>query len=91
MPPIDVASAFRRGNGPARLVWDLAIEPDYALINKLRYKELLLRTVHQILGPLGLEEEDLLSLANDGCRQLAFWPHEESWEEEVDGIVDLHV
>jgi len=72
--------------------WDLAIEPDYSLVNKHRYKELLLRTVHQILRPLGLDENDLVNLTQDGCRQLAFWPEKEPWEEEkIDDVVDLYL
>ena len=41
------------------LAWDLSIAVDYALINKQRYKDLLLRAVHEVLQPLGLEEDDL--------------------------------
>ncbi len=62
--------------------WDLAIEPDYSLVNKSRYKELLLRTVHQILGPLGLEEDDLACLVYENRRQLPLWPQEEPWDDD---------
>jgi DNA polymerase elongation subunit (family B) len=86
-----VKFVYTHGDKTSIFAWDVAVEPDYSLINKLRYKELLLRTVHQILRPLGLEENDLVSLARDNCRQLAFWSQEDPWEEdEVDGIVDLH-
>ena len=79
---------YTHGEKTSILAWDLAIEPDYSLINKLRYKELLLRTVNQILGPLGLDENDLVSLVYDDCRQLALWPQEEFWEDdEIDEVV----
>jgi DNA polymerase-2 len=84
-----VKFVYTHGEKTSIYPWDLAIEPDYSLINKLRYKELLLRTVHQILGPLGLEEDTLSSLVHDDCRQLPLWSQEESWEEEVDEIVDI--
>ena len=71
--------------------WDLAIEPDYSQVNKSRYKELLLQTVHQMLGALGLEEDDLVSLVHDDCRQIALWPQEESWEEDgIDEVDELN-
>jgi DNA polymerase elongation subunit (family B) len=71
--------------------WDLSIEPDYSYVNKSRYKELLLRTVQQILGPLGLDEDDLRSLTYDNHRQLALWPQDESWNDgEIEDVVDTH-
>jgi DNA polymerase-2 len=86
-----VKFVYTYGEKTSIFAWDGTVEPDYSLINKLRYKELLLRTVHQILRPLGLEENDLASLAHDGCRQLALWSGEDSWEEEeVDDIIELH-
>jgi DNA polymerase elongation subunit (family B) len=82
---------YTHGEKTSILAWDLAIEPDYSLISKLRYKELLLRTVHQILEPLGLDESDLVSLVYDDCRQLAFWPQEEPWEsDEADEIGEIN-
>ena len=72
---------YTHGEKTNILAWDLANEPDYLLINKPRYKELLLRTVYQILGPLGLDENDLVSLVYDDCRQLVLWSQEDAWEE----------
>jgi DNA polymerase elongation subunit (family B) len=82
---------YTHGDKTSILAWDLGIEPDYSLINKLRYKELLLRTMQQILEPLGLEENDLSSLIYDDCRQLALWSQENSWEEaEIDEVVEIN-
>jgi DNA polymerase elongation subunit (family B) len=64
---------YTHGDKTSIRAWDTAIEPDYSQVNKTRYKELLLRTVHQILEPLGLEEDALMGLVHDDCRQLAFW------------------
>jgi len=64
---------YTHGEKTSIRAWDAAIEPDYSLVNKARYKELLLRTVHQILEPLGLEEGDLISLVHENRRQLALW------------------
>jgi DNA polymerase-2 len=72
---------YTHGEKTSIFAWDLATEPDYSRVNKKRYKELLLRTVHQILQPLGLGEADLLSLVHDNCRQLSFWAQEESWDD----------
>jgi len=63
---------YTHGEKSNIFAWGLSIEEDYSLVSKKRYKELLLRTVHQILQPLGLEEDDLLSLVYDNRRQLAF-------------------
>jgi DNA polymerase-2 len=86
-----VKFVYTHGEKTSNLAWDLGIEPDYSLINKLRYKELLLRTVHQILEPLGLDESTLSSLVYDDCRQLALWPQEEPWEaDESDEVVEIN-
>jgi len=73
---------FTHGEKTSVLAWDLEREPDYALVNKGRYKELLLRTVHQILQPLGIEAEALASLVYDHCRQRSLWPDEDFWNED---------
>ena len=67
---------YTYGEKTSIFAWDVTIEPDYSYINKARYKELLLRTVHQILGPLGLEEDELTSLLCDNHRQLTLWSRE---------------
>jgi DNA polymerase elongation subunit (family B) len=85
-----VKFVYTHGEKTSIFAWDLVLEPGYSLISKLRYKELLLRTVHQILGPLGIEDADLASLVHEDCRQLALWPGEEIWEEdEIDNVVDM--
>jgi DNA polymerase-2 len=73
---------YTHGEKTSIFAWDLASEPDYSQISKKRYKELLLRMLHQILEPVGLKEDDLQSLVYDGCRQLTFWEKEESWDDE---------
>jgi DNA polymerase elongation subunit (family B) len=73
---------YTNGEKTSIRAWDTVIEPDYSQINKTRYKELLLRTVHQILEPLGLDEDELMSLVHEDCRQLALWTEEELWDGE---------
>jgi len=63
---------YTHGEKTSIFAWDLPMEPDYSLVNKGRYKELLLRAVHQILQPLGLNEQDLISLVYTNRRQLVF-------------------
>jgi DNA polymerase elongation subunit (family B) len=70
---------YTHGKKTSIRAWGTALEPDYSQINKGRYKELLLRAVHQILGPLGMDEGELMSLVHDDCRQLALWREEERW------------
>ena len=53
---------YTYGEKTSVLAWDLSIAVDYALVNKQRYKDLLLRAAHEVLQPLGLEEEDLNNL-----------------------------
>jgi DNA polymerase elongation subunit (family B) len=72
---------YTHGEKTSLRVWDIRIEPDYSQVNKGRYKELLLRTVHQILEPLGVEEDELVSLVQDNCRQLALWSQDEPWDD----------
>ncbi len=86
-----VKFVYTYGEKTSLFAWDLAHEPDYSLINKRRYKELLLQTVHQILGPFGLEQDTLSSLVYEGCRQLALWSQGDSWEEaEIDEVVEIN-
>jgi DNA polymerase-2 len=82
---------YTHGEKTSIRAWDTAIEPDYSQVNKARYQELLLRTVHQILEPLGLEEDELFSLVYEGCRQLALWSQNESWEDnEFEDVNDIN-
>jgi len=86
-----VKFVYTHGERTSILAWDLGIEPDYSQINKSRYKELLLRIVHQIMEPLGLDENDLASLVYDDCRQLALWSQRDFWEEaEIDEVVEIN-
>jgi DNA polymerase-2 len=81
---------YTHGEKTSIRAWDTEIEPDYSQVNKSRYRELLLRTVHQILEPLGVEEDELMSLVHDNCRQLALWSQDESWEDnEFEDVIDI--
>jgi DNA polymerase elongation subunit (family B) len=81
---------YTHGDKTSIRAWDTMIEPDYSKVNKGRYKELLLRTVHQILEPLGGEEDELMSLVQDNCRQLALWSQDEPWEDnEFEDAIDI--
>lgn len=68
-----VQFVYTHGAKTSIFAWGLPMEVDYSLIHKPRYKELLLRMVHQITRPLGLTEEDLLSLVSNNRRQLALF------------------
>jgi DNA polymerase elongation subunit (family B) len=74
---------YTHGQKTNILAWDLQFEPNYSLVDKERYRELLLRTVNQILQPLGMEENDLISLVYDKLKQLRLnlWSSEEFWDE----------
>jgi len=39
----------------------------------------LIRSIHQVLQPLGMGENDLSSLVVGGARQLELWPQEDRW------------
>lgn len=73
---------YTHGEKTSIFAWDLPVEPDYLLVNKQRYKDLLLRTVHQVLQPLGVDEGDLVSLVFEDCRQLALWSQDVFWDDE---------
>ncbi len=64
---------YTHGDKTSIFAWDLPLEPDYSLVNKQRYKELLLRMVDQITQSLGLTEDDLLGLVSVNRRQLALF------------------
>jgi len=53
----------------------------------LRYKELLLRAIHQVIQPLGLEEADFQNLVYEELRQLSLWTENmidyQAFEEEI--------
>jgi DNA polymerase-2 len=80
---------YTHGEKTSIFAWDLPVEPDYSLVNKGRYKELLLRAVHQILQPLGLNEADLMSMVYEDCRQLSLWTHEDFWDNDLEVELSL--
>ncbi|MBT7991317.1 MAG: hypothetical protein HN769_15760, partial [Anaerolineae bacterium] len=59
-------------------------EPKWSQIDKARYRDLLVRSVFQVLQPFGMAENDIASLVLDGGRQLTLWPEEEACEGEAD-------
>ncbi|HKJ27898.1 MAG TPA: DNA polymerase domain-containing protein [Anaerolineales bacterium] len=71
---------YTHGTKTTIYAWDLPVEPDESFINKKRYKELLLRTAHQVLAPFGLAEDDLASLVHSSLRQLELWPEDNDWD-----------
>ncbi len=45
--------------GPGARAWDLAEELDPRIVDVPRYRELVLRAVHEVLQPLGVTEDVL--------------------------------
>jgi len=70
------------GEKPGVLAWGLPELPKWNQIDKVRYRDLLVRSIHQVLQPLGMGENDLSSLVVGGARQLELWPPEEAWVED---------
>ena len=62
------------GEKPGVSAWGLPEPPKWRQIDKARYRDLLIRTIHQVLQPLGMGENDLSSLVVGGARQLDLWP-----------------
>jgi len=58
---------FTRGK-PGVYAWHLPDPPDPAWLDTARYRTLLLRAGHAILGPFGISEEDLFTWAVDNAR-----------------------
>jgi len=65
---------YTHGDKTSVLAWGLPKKPAYSTVNKPRYKELLLRTVHQIVQMLDVNEAELLSLVDNRVKQLVMWP-----------------
>jgi DNA polymerase II len=78
---------YTQGAKSAIMAWDIPTKPSYAKINKIRYKELLLRAIHQVIQPLGLEAEGFQNLVYEELRQLPLWTDEsldyQAFEEEI--------
>jgi DNA polymerase-2 len=64
---------YTHGEKTSVLAWGLPEEPAYSAVNKQRYKELLLRTVHQIVQTFGISEEELQGLVERNTKQLPLW------------------
>ena len=75
---------YVRGEKPGVYAWGLPKEPKWSQIDKARYRDLLVRSVFQVLQPFGMAENDIASLVLDGGRQLTLWPEEEACEGEAD-------
>jgi DNA polymerase-2 len=70
------------GEKPGIYAWGLPELPRWSQIDKSRYRSLMIRTIHQVLQPLGMDENDLSSLVIGKARQLELWPQEEEWEDD---------
>jgi DNA polymerase-2 len=70
------------GEKPGVYAWGLPKEPTWKQIDKARYRTWLLRAIHQVLEPLGMNEGDLGSLVIGGARQLALWPQHDEWAQD---------
>jgi len=67
---------YVKGEKPGVYAWGLPDPPKWNLIDKARYRDLLVRAAFQVLQPLGMKETDLTSLVVGGGRQLKLWPDE---------------
>jgi DNA polymerase elongation subunit (family B) len=70
------------GEKPGVYAWGLPQEPEWKQIDKARYRTLLVRSIHQVLEPLGMNEGDLSSLVIGGARQLELWAQDDEWEQD---------
>jgi len=80
------------GEKPGVYAWGLPEQPQWERIDKARYRSLMIRSIHQVLQPLGMAENDLSSLVVGGARQLELWSQEDEWgnfEEESSLAEDL--
>lgn len=64
-----VSMVYVRGERPGVYAWGLPQPPRWEQIDKARYRDLLIRSAHQVLQPFGLSETDLTSLALGGRLQ----------------------
>ena len=69
------------GEKPGVYAWGMPEKPEWSQIDKTRYRELLIRTIHQVLQPLGMSEDDLSGLVIGRARQLELWPQDDKWED----------
>jgi len=74
---------YIKGRKPGVSAWGLPERPQWQQVDKARYRDLLIRSVFQVLQPLGMNEGDLASLVIGGGYQLALWPEEETCEGEA--------
>jgi len=65
---------YVKGEKPGVYAWGRPEEPKWSQIDKTHYRDLLIRSVFQVLQPLGMNERDLNSLVIGGGRQLELWP-----------------
>ena len=75
-----IPMVYVKGEKPGVAAWGLPEPPKWSQIDKSRYRDLLIRSVYQVLQPLGMSEADLASLVIGGGRQLTLWPEEQAWE-----------
>ena len=75
-----VPMLYIKGRKPGVSAWGLPERPPWQQVDKARYRDLLIRSVFQVLQPLGMNASDLASLVIGGGRQLVLWPDEEDGE-----------
>jgi len=79
---------YVKGEKPGVYAWGLTEVPKWSLIDKTRYRDLLIRASYQVLQPLGLKETDLTSLVIGGGRQLELWPESGEVDEQDSPLAD---
>jgi len=84
-----IPMVYVKGEKPGVYAWGLPELPKWSQIDKVRYRDLLIRTAFQVLQPLGITETDLATLVIGGGHQLELWP-DEAWEvpEEDSSLAD---
>lgn len=84
-----IPMVYVKGEKPGVCAWGLPGPPKWNLIDKTRYRDLLVRAAFQVLQPLGMKEADLTGLVVGGGCQLELWP-DEAWEvpEEDSSLAD---
>jgi DNA polymerase-2 len=69
------------GEKPGVYAWGQPQKARWDRIDKNRYRELLIRSIYQVLLSLGIGEQDLSSLVIGRAYQLELWPPDDPWED----------
>ncbi len=79
---------YVKGEKPGVYAWGLPDKPAWNQIDKTRYRDLMIRSIYQVLQPFGMSEADLTSLVVGGGRQLLLWPEEPEMEGDEDTLAE---